>query len=1115
MSLHRHLVAGLFLAIPAVLGAAEPTVGFNGWTNVPGVREGTITVRPVDTTLPKPPLGYVDYLPAGYNPNDAAAKWPVLITLLGAGEAGNGTDTDANSHQLYNKMSVHGPIKLARYNNWDFPCIVIAPQTPNAWSSPNTIKQVVDYVKANYRVDANRLYMTGLCDGGSGTWLFAATFPNELAGMIPITAVNAPIVNATIDQPAAVRSIPAWAVHCFSDVGYPRRNTISWIDGANAAETGSPSNVMATYPGYNGNILRYACAVDAVTGKPASPNGPNWGVNNCTFTNGSKTVTLGSSVNSVLFGMWTGTDAKPFAVVRNGSTVLGNALGANGTTITLTQPWAGATGPQNINVQTPNGKTLTASYGGSAWNWVEGQHAAPGKRLLTMFWQYDHGVGWTDTWGNGECWDWLFSQAKNLPPTIAAIPAATVTSGSASAPIALTIGDAHSPASALTVSVASSDATLLPAGSLALSGSGVDRTLVISPAVGTAGSATLTVTVTDPGGLVASTSFGVTVQLPPNTAPTITGIAPQTLYAPTASPLEFSVGDAETAPAELSVSSLVSDPALIESAVTFSLGGGLHGLLITPASGAIGSATITVTVTDAGSLSTSTIVDVTLVEPPNTPPTISGGADLLLTAGTPSSSIAITVGDAESAASLLTVTATSSAHAIVPAAGLALGGAGASRTLVVTPASTAGTATIQLTVADPKGVIAQTSFVVTVTVPGDPEPTTSFNGWTNIAGVREGSIAVRPVDTTLPKPPLGYVEYLPLGYDPADATTKWPLVIALLGVGEAGNGTDTAANGHQLLTRLTSQGPLYQASAKNWDFPCIVISPQTANTWGSTLTIKSFYDYAKANYRVDASRIYMTGLVDGASGVLRFTATYPGELAGILPINASAAPLTGQAAAIKDVPTWAVHCFSDVVSPRRNSAGWIDGAAQAELSGTSNVLGNYPGYNGSTLRYACAVDAAGKPVDPAGPLVRNDGCTVTAGSKVVTLGSPVNSILFGLWSGTDAKPFARAWIGNDASPLNVLGSNATTSTLTANYAGASTGTQTVWFQTPVGLTLTAACATSAPTWTWAAGEAPAPGKRLITMFWQYDPSEAWTRTWRNATCWDWLFGQAKAPAGNG
>jgi subtilisin family serine protease/subtilisin-like proprotein convertase family protein len=95
-------------------------------------------------------------------------------------------------------------------------------------------------------------------------------------------------------------------------------------------------------------------------------------------------------------------------------------------------------------------------------------------------------------------------------------------------------------------------------------------------------------------------------------------------------------------------------------------------------------------------------------------PTISNIADPTTAVNTATAAIPFTVDDADTAATSLVLTASSSNPTLVPAANIVFGGSGSSRTVKVTPASgQVGTATITVKVSD--GVLtASETFVVTV-----------------------------------------------------------------------------------------------------------------------------------------------------------------------------------------------------------------------------------------------------------------------------------------------------------------------------------------------------------------------------------------------------------------
>ena len=96
-------------------------------------------------------------------------------------------------------------------------------------------------------------------------------------------------------------------------------------------------------------------------------------------------------------------------------------------------------------------------------------------------------------------------------------------------------------------------------------------------------------------------------------------------------------------------------------------------------------------------------------------PTITGLANQTLPQDTSTPVLTFQVGDADSGAANLTVTATSSDATLIPATGLVLGGSGASRTLQITPAAEAiGMAMITIRAVDPDGLAAQQAIGVTV-----------------------------------------------------------------------------------------------------------------------------------------------------------------------------------------------------------------------------------------------------------------------------------------------------------------------------------------------------------------------------------------------------------------
>ncbi len=169
-----------------------------------------------------------------------------------------------------------------------------------------------------------------------------------------------------------------------------------------------------------------------------------------------------------------------------------------------------------------------------------------------------------------------------------------------------------------------------------------------------------------------------------------------------------------------------------------------------------------------------------ITSPPfNWPPQISGIPTQWTLTGVSTEPIPFTVGDAESAAEDLIVTAYSDDPMLIPETGLLLEGAGTNRTITVTPAAgRIGDAFIHLVVADEQGATNISSFNMSVVAP--PQITAEPGSVMSLAG-SGAQIRVEATGTA----PLIYQWW----HDGAavEAGTNADLVLAVVGLGDAGD----------------------------------------------------------------------------------------------------------------------------------------------------------------------------------------------------------------------------------------------------------------------------------------------------------------------------------------
>ena len=156
-------------------------------------------------------LDYLLYLPKGY---EQQASWPLMLFLHGAGERGSDIEV----------VKKHGPPKLIAGGK-DFPFIVVSPQCPKEmWWEPIELVALLDEISSKYKVDADRVYVTGLSMGGFGSWRLAAYAPQRLAAIAPICGGGESYWTKQFVH------LPVWAFHGAKDTGVPLERSQAMID---------------------------------------------------------------------------------------------------------------------------------------------------------------------------------------------------------------------------------------------------------------------------------------------------------------------------------------------------------------------------------------------------------------------------------------------------------------------------------------------------------------------------------------------------------------------------------------------------------------------------------------------------------------------------------------------------------------------------------------------------------------------------------------------------------------------------------------------------------------------------------------------------------------------
>ena len=192
--------------------------------------------------------------------------------------------------------------------------------------------------------------------------------------------------------------------------------------------------------------------------------------------------------------------------------------------------------------------------------------------------------------------------------------------------------------------------------------------------------------------------------------------------------------------------------------------------------------------------------------------------------------------------------------------------------------------------------------------------------------------------------PLGqsfhYLIYLPPEYDPK---TEYPLLVFLHGAGERG-----PADGSRLDD--TARHGFFCYAREGKEYPFLMVAPQCPgnNYWACyTESLNRFLDEILRLYRIDKTRIYLTGLSMGGTGTWMWGIADPERFAAIAPVCGTGVYWFGEKLAGK--PVWAFHGDRDDICLPEESINMV---RSVNRFGNSARLTMYPGVGHDAWEYA-------------------------------------------------------------------------------------------------------------------------------------------------------------------
>jgi predicted peptidase len=165
-------------------------------------------------------LSYLLFLPSDYE-TKPDTRWPLILYLHGGSLRGNDVES-------LRKLGL--PHKLESEPN--FPFVVVSPQCSpgEIWTDVDALTALINRVQANYRIDPDRIYLTGHSMGGRGALYLAYRLPHRFTAVIALSPLSP--ITAWKENLAKV---PLWILHGKADTLAPVADTEELVRGIEAA----------------------------------------------------------------------------------------------------------------------------------------------------------------------------------------------------------------------------------------------------------------------------------------------------------------------------------------------------------------------------------------------------------------------------------------------------------------------------------------------------------------------------------------------------------------------------------------------------------------------------------------------------------------------------------------------------------------------------------------------------------------------------------------------------------------------------------------------------------------------------------------------------------------
>lgn len=103
---------------------------------------------------------------------------------------------------------------------YELGAVIVAPDCPSpaGWDNPRSesvVIALIDHMKRHYKIDEEKVVLTGFSLGGIGTWYLAAHYPHLFSAAVPVSAIP------KADTVEEMGDVPLYVIHSTGDKIFP------------------------------------------------------------------------------------------------------------------------------------------------------------------------------------------------------------------------------------------------------------------------------------------------------------------------------------------------------------------------------------------------------------------------------------------------------------------------------------------------------------------------------------------------------------------------------------------------------------------------------------------------------------------------------------------------------------------------------------------------------------------------------------------------------------------------------------------------------------------------------------------------------------------------------